>query len=57
MRLDLSADGTAVRTFAVLNDFNREGLGLEPGFGLPAVTLPLNRYHGSYPNSEPDLGG
>ena len=33
---DQLADGRSIRTLNVLNDFNREGLGIEVDFSLPA---------------------
>jgi len=41
---DALSDGRAFRTLNVLDDFNREGLGIEVDFSLPAlrVTQTLN---------------
>jgi len=36
---DALANGTAFRTFNVLDDYNREGLGIEVDFGLPASRI------------------
>ncbi len=36
---DALANGTAFRTFNVLDDYNREGLGIEVDFGLPAPRI------------------
>ena len=36
---DALANGTALRTFNVLDDYNREGLGIEVDFGLPAPRI------------------
>jgi len=36
---DALANGTAFRTFNVLDDYNREGLGIEVDFGLPAARI------------------
>lgn len=36
---DALANGTAFRTFNVLDDYNREGLGVEVDFGLPALRI------------------
>ena len=33
---DQLADGRSIRTLNVLDDFNREGLGIEVDFSLPA---------------------
>lgn len=42
---DQLADGRSIRTLNVLDDFNREGLGIEVDFSLPAerVVRSLNR--------------
>ena len=42
---DQSADGRKFRTLNVLDDFNREGLGIEVDFSLPAIRVvrSLNR--------------
>ncbi len=42
---DQLADGRSIRTLNVLDDFNREGLGIEVDFSLPAerVIRSLNR--------------
>lgn len=36
---DALANGTAFRTFNVLDGYNREGLGIEVDFGLPAARI------------------
>ncbi len=36
---DALANGTAFRTFNVLDDYNRESLGIEVDFGLPAARI------------------
>lgn len=36
---DVLASGQAFRTFNVLDDYNREGLGIEVDFGLPAARI------------------
>ena len=36
---DALADGKAFRTFNVIDDYNREGLGIEVDFGLPAQRI------------------
>ena len=36
---DALANGRAFRTFNVLDDYNREGLGIEADFGLPAARI------------------
>src|SRR5690554_4503258 len=42
---DQLADGRSIRLFNVVDDFNREGLGIEVDFSLPAerVTLALDQ--------------
>jgi putative transposase len=42
---DQLANGSSIRTLNVLDDFNREGLGIEVDFSLPAerVVRRLNR--------------
>jgi len=42
---DQLSDGRSIRTLNVLDDFNREGLGIEVDFSLPAerVVRSLNR--------------
>ncbi|STQ90169.1 integrase-like protein [Iodobacter fluviatilis] len=49
---DQWADGRSIRLFDVIDDFNREGLGIEVDFSLPAkrVIRSLNQiieWHGS----------
>ncbi len=36
---DSLADGRSFRTFNVIDDYNREGLGIEVDFSLPAVRV------------------
>jgi putative transposase len=36
---DTLADGQKFRTFNVLDDYNREGLGMEVDFGLPSERI------------------
>ena len=36
---DQLTDGHTFRLFNVLDDFNREGLGIEAGFSLPAIRV------------------
>ena len=36
---DSLADGSAFRSFDVLDDYNREGLGIEVGKSLPALSV------------------
>jgi putative transposase len=33
---DQLSDGQSIRLFNVIDDFNREGLGIEVGFSLPS---------------------
>lgn len=42
---DQLADGRSFRTYNVIDDFNREGLGIEVDFSLPAerIIRPLNQ--------------
>ena len=36
---DALANGKSFRTFNVLDDYNREGLGIEVDFGLPSTRI------------------
>jgi len=47
---DQLADGRPIRALNVLDDFNREGLGIEVDFSLPAerVVRSLNPFSGFY---------
>ena len=36
---DMLSDGRVMRTFNVMDDFNREGLGIEVGLSLPSARV------------------